>query len=281
MKVAVASDIHLEFGDLDLPNTENADVLILSGDICVARDIGRPDPNNIMEGARSQRVRNFFQRVSQAFPHVVFVMGNHEHYHGDFAKSYGILKQMLADQHLHNVYLLEKEVKEIDGWTFIGGTLWTDFNGADLQTMQHASWGMNDYNGVKNSDSGHAHGIWKLIPEATLKDHYKMRDYIKSVLGNRREQGVTDRKVVVVGHHCPSRRSTHPRYQHDVLMNGCYSSTLDDYIQDHPEIALWTHGHTHEDFDYMLGTTRVFCNPRGYINYEGRADNFKLKTVEI
>ena len=46
MKIAVASDIHLEFGDCDIPNTENADVLILSGDICVARDIGRPDPNN-------------------------------------------------------------------------------------------------------------------------------------------------------------------------------------------------------------------------------------------
>ena len=38
MKFALASDIHLEFGDIELNNTEGADVLILSGDICVAKD---------------------------------------------------------------------------------------------------------------------------------------------------------------------------------------------------------------------------------------------------
>ena len=96
MKVAVASDIHLEFGDLDLPNTNDADVLILSGDICVAADIGRPDPHGFMEGARSNRITDFFKRCSSQFPHVIFIMGNHEHYHGDFAKTYAKLKNMLA-----------------------------------------------------------------------------------------------------------------------------------------------------------------------------------------
>ncbi len=52
-------------------------------------------------------------------------------------------------------------------------------------------------------------------------------------------------------------------------------------MRDNKEIKLWTHGHTHEDFDYMIGTTRVFCNPRGYINYESKADNWTLKSVEI
>lgn len=31
MKISVCSDVHLEFGDLDLRNKDNADVLILSG----------------------------------------------------------------------------------------------------------------------------------------------------------------------------------------------------------------------------------------------------------
>ena len=39
MKIAVCSDIHLEFGTISLENTEGADVLILGGDICVAKDI--------------------------------------------------------------------------------------------------------------------------------------------------------------------------------------------------------------------------------------------------
>ena len=57
--------------------------------------------------------------------------------------------------------------------------------------------------------------------------------------------------------------------------------SLSEFILDHPEIKLWTHGHTHEDFDYMIGSTRIICNPRGYINYESRADYFKLKAIEV
>jgi predicted phosphodiesterase len=33
MKIAVCSDLHLEFGDLDLANDQDADVLVLGGDI--------------------------------------------------------------------------------------------------------------------------------------------------------------------------------------------------------------------------------------------------------
>ena len=87
--------------------------------------------------------------------------------------------------------------------------------------------------------------------------------------------------AVVVGHHAPSRLSTHPRYSRELIMNGGYSSELDDFIQDHPQIKLWTHGHTHEDFDYMIAGCRILCNPRGYINYEERADTWRLKTVEV
>jgi hypothetical protein len=88
-------------------------------------------------------------------------------------------------------------------------------------------------------------------------------------------------KVVVVGHHAPSKASTHPRYRHETLMNTAYSSDLTEFMLNNPNIKLWTHGHTHEDFDYMVGSTRVFCNPRGYDGYEERADRFKLKNVEI
>jgi hypothetical protein len=64
-------------------------------------------------------------------------------------------------------------------------------------------------------------------------------------------------------------------------MNGGYHSDLSEFILDRPAIKLWTHGHTHEEFDYMIGDTRVVCNPRGYIGYEELANNFKLKVVEV
>jgi hypothetical protein len=64
-------------------------------------------------------------------------------------------------------------------------------------------------------------------------------------------------------------------------MNGGYHSDLSEFILDRPGIKLWTHGHTHELFDYMIGSTRVVCNPRGYDGHEAIADNFTLKVVEL
>jgi hypothetical protein len=277
MKVCIASDIHLEFGDCDIPNDDGATVLILSGDICVARDIGRPDPNNFMEGARSQRIRDFFRRCSERFPWTVYVMGNHEHYHGDFARTQSILQEMLYDEHLTNVRLLEKSVCEIDDYLFIGGTLWTDFNQGDRLTLLHAKDAMNDFRGVRNS---HVH-FYKFIPEHALEDHRLMKKYIESVIQNRRDRGEHSNQVIVVGHHSPSRLSTHPRYINETHMNGCYSSDMDGFILERPEICLWTHGHTHEDFDYQIGSTRVICNPRGYVGYEERTDRWRPKIVEL
>ena len=105
------------------------------------------------------------------------------------------------------------------------------------------------------------------------KEFLKKLDEVLALHGNM--------TTVVVGHHAPSKASTHPRYKTEVIMNGAYSTNLDNFILDRRQIKLWTHGHTHEDFDYMIGTTRIVCNPRGYDGYEERADNFKLKYVEI
>jgi hypothetical protein len=113
-------------------------------------------------------------------------------------------------------------------------------------------------------------------PEDAVEEHVKMKGYIEQII-----QGKFDQKFVVVGHHAPSRLSTHPRYASETIMNGGYSSSLDEFILDHPQIKLWTHGHTHEDFDYLIGSTRIVCNPRGYVNYEQRANTWQLKTVEI
>ena len=54
MKIALSSDVHLEFGTLELHNTENADVLVLSGDICVAKHLNR-------EHHHDARYRKFFK----------------------------------------------------------------------------------------------------------------------------------------------------------------------------------------------------------------------------
>jgi hypothetical protein len=119
--------------------------------------------------------------------------------------------------------------------------------------------------------------IARFSPQDAVEDHKKMLGYIRIVY-----EGMPPwKQMVVVGHHTPSHASCHPRYKDDSLMNGGYHSDLSEFILDRPGIKLWTHGHTHELFDYMIGSTRVVCNPRGYDGYEDIADNFTLKVVEV
>ena len=279
MKIAVCSDLHLEFGDLYLPNKESADLLILSGDIFVASDLkswlydesAQLIAATSSQKARADRVYNFIRQCLEEFYQVVFVMGNHEHYHGDFAETANIIEGTFGPY--NNFHFLNNEWRIINGVLFFGGTLWTDMNGEDHATMAMIRTMMNDFNCVKNTSEP---GKKVFTPDDAVEDHYRFRRNLDDALALHPEL-----PVVVVGHHAPSKASIHPRYQKDTVMNGAYSTNLDDFILDRRQIKLWTHGHTHEEFDYMIGTTRVVCNPRGYDGYEDRADNFVLKYVEI
>lgn len=297
MKIALASDLHLEFAPIVLKNTEGADVLLLAGDICEAKLFDKRIP--------------FFEQVASEFTHVIYIMGNHEHYHYDFKHTYTDIKKQLA--FLKNVTVLDTETFTLGDVTFIGGTLWTDMNKEDDLTMFHVRRSMSDYYVIENSNrmvqrtvplykenpnwtedglngsrySLDENGYYikigektkeepaKFAPEDTVEYHKKMLDYIKIVTGENTQ------KFVVVGHHAPSKASTHSRYVHDTTMNGAYSSDLSEFILDRPQIKLWVHGHTHDPFDYMVGSTRIVCNPRGYFGHERQADVFKLKYMEL
>ena len=280
MKIYVTSDVHLEFGDCIIENKDNVDVLILGGDIMVAQDMhDYPEEslNNDFEiqslGARqgkAKRFRDFLRRCSDNFPHVIYIAGNHEFYNGKWPAGIDYLREECAK--FSNVYFMENDSRTIGDYTFIGSTLWTDMNQGDPITLYHIAGMMNDYRIIRNSD----HGFRRLTPEDTALRHRDSLKYIQQMI-----EGQYDQKFVVVGHMSPSKLSTHPRYADDTMMNGAYSSSLDDFIMDHPQIKLWTHGPTHEDFDYMIGSTRVVCNPRGYIDYEERANTWQPKLVEI
>ena len=287
MKISIGSDLHLEFGNIDLVNKDNADLLILAGDICVAKELSR--------------FAEFFERVSKEFPRVLYIMGNHEHYVGDFATTHNILKDGLKE--FDNIHVLEKESIELDGYTFVCGTMWTDMNGYDDVSMKIIGSLMNDFKTIKNSnkyvhrkvplylkdDNGEyvkdPYGR-KVVSQMKTKetsaifstddaynDHKQFLDYLSMQFNKD--------KLVVVTHHAPSGLSTPDEYKHQTEMNGGYRSHLDYLIEDHPQIKLWIHGHMHDPVDYTIGSTRIFANPRGYIGYETQAKNFVLKTLEL
>ena len=294
MKIALCSDLHLEFGPISLQNTENAEVLILSGDIIVADDLRElGDATGLMMNGRnkSEMYHKFFQECSERFPNVIYIMGNHEYYHGDFATGLDIIRERLS--YLENVFVMERQTMVIEDVTFIAGTLWTDMNKEDPNTLFGIKGYMNDYRIIKDSRTNTETEIWmfnennepytgkqklpsKWSPEASVVEHKLMLDTIKATVESN-----ASNKYVVIGHHAPSKQSTKPKYQKDVMVNGAYSSDLSEFILDHPQIKVWTHGHTHDVFDYMIGSTRILCNPRGYDAYEDRADQFELCFFEV
>lgn len=308
MKIQVVSDIHLEFGPISIENAGDTDVLILSGDICVANDLAERDAFCLRgEHDKSNKFHTFFQECCARFPHVVYIMGNHEHYHGDFSKSLSILRDRLG--YLVNLHILEKGSVIIDDVLFIGGTLWTDMNGENPEHINAIKGYMNDYRIIQCSDEpdmsvpnimlknkpvGMTDEEWmglsfadrvevvsekrpaKFSPERSIKEHKETMEYIRTQLAT-----TSLTKAVVVGHHAPSKKSTKPQYERDVVVNGAYSTELTEFILDHPIIKLWTHGHTHHNFDYMIGDTRIFCNPRGYYRYEENLEFTPTTVIEV
>jgi DNA repair exonuclease SbcCD nuclease subunit len=269
MKIKLVSDLHLEFSDCLINNNEGADVLILGGDIMIAQDLhDHPEPNNTADQAAiaagtglgrrqqaAQRFRDFLKRCSFQFPHVIYIAGNHEFYNGKFYAGIDYLREECAK--FPNIYFLENDTKVIDDVTFIGGTLWTDMNKGDPLTMHAIEGMMNDFRIIKNDKRNYA----SMSARDVAGRHARTLSYFKSVLAEQH-----DKKFVVVGHHSPSFQSVNPIYAHETLMNGGYHSDLSEFIMDHPQIKLWTHGHTHHPFDYVIGETRIVCNPRGYEN---------------
>ena len=274
MRVSVISDLHIDFADLTLPG---GDVLILSGDVFEAKSFKKEIYNSEMvlleherEDQRPDRFYRFIlEECSAKYRKVIMVMGNHEHYRFQFHKTYEHIKSQLPN----NVHLLEKESLVLDGVLFLGATLWTDMNRQDALTMYHMQGAMNDYRQITMLNE-EKHVYHRLQPEYTVKEHLKTLEYFRTALAENKQREGGPLPVVVVTHHSPSKLSIKPKYEKDVLMNGAYSSDLSEFILDHPEIQVWTHGHTHDTFDYQVGSTRVICNPRGYKYYEPRADEF-------
>lgn len=266
MKVAIGSDLHLEFSDLDIKNTENADVLVLAGDIMVAADMHdfpedewkvNWEKNLPGRYQQAQKFRDFLKRCSTEFSHVLYVAGNHEFYHGKWEQTLDTLKTECKK--FHNVHFMENDVFKLDDVTFIGGTLWTDCNKSDPLTLRVIESSMNDFRIIRVEQDN----FRRLRPADIIVRHYKTLDYIRHVTAEK-----TDEKFFVIGHHAPSKLSTHPRYADDRHMNGAYSSDLSEFILDRPQIKVFVHGHTHDEFDYMIGDTRIVAHPRGYVGYE-------------
>lgn len=235
-KFQLFSDLHLEFGELYLPKkVDGVDTIVLAGDILTAHGI-------VNTKSKRRRYKEFFDHVTRYWKHVIYVMGNHEYYNYKRGSPGPVIAGFLAEY--PNVYFLRDTHVKIDDTVFVGGTLWTDFFGGVDRYRYAVASALNDYY-VTNLTTGITE-LW----------HHRTKDTIKTTAEN-------NDKVVVVSHHAPSSLSSLPLYAGDPVNAGYYSN-LDSFIEDHPSIKAWVHGHMHNSSYYRIGETRVIANPRGY-----------------
>lgn len=271
MKIMPVDDVHLEFSpDFSLVN-RGADVAILAGDICVAHVLHKLsktqfDPGEMRKVELAQNFYAFIKDVCDNFKHVIYVMGNHEHYQGHIDTTQDILKQYLDFDNLH---ILENEYVDIDGYRFIGCTLWTDMNKGDPITDYSIRSMMNDFRLIQIKGENYR----KFTPRDAFKKHKESLTFIDKASKDHDN-------VIVVTHMSPSEQSVHPKYKGEYIMNGGYRSSLDEFILDRPQIKGWFFGHQHDASDFMIGDTRVVSNPRGCPGEDNEGFNPEL-VVEL
>jgi predicted phosphodiesterase len=272
MRIKVASDLHLEFSDVFLPNNENADVLVLAGDILVADDLHRHPivPENCKLGPRQEaanRYRQFLARVSRDYPQVVYVAGNHEFYNGKWHATLDYLQHECNKY--PNINFLEGQSCKIQNVTFVGGTLWTNINKGDPYAIYQLKNSINDFKQIRNDRRHYS----VLDPVDTIIRHTSTLESFQNIIATVRSATEPTSPIVVVTHHTPSSLSINAKYNVNDPNNYAYYSDLSEFILDHPEIAVWCCGHTHHAHQYYIGETRVVCNPRGYASSRHNAEN--------
>lgn len=256
MKLWIFSDLHLAFAGVETP------IRIPAADVCVV-------PGDIHVKGPDRSVRWLAENVAGHMP-VVFVCGNHEFYHSSLQDGLAAGRAAAAPE--PNIHLLENDAIEISGVRFAGCTLWTDFElmGHRPFAMQYAEMTLSDYHEIRlTGRSGR-----RIRATNTVRMHRDSRRFIADFLGQS-DLG----PAVVVSHHAPSRRSISHHYATD-LLSSAFASDMDALIVERGP-ALWVHGHLHQRQNYMLGNTRVLCNPRGYPDEEGFRDFDFSMVVEI
>ena len=251
MIIQYMSDLHLEFdrpaileGGESFPIPEvHGDVLVLAGDI----DVG-------INGA------DWINRCGEHFDHVILLFGNHEFYHHDMPTVREVMPALLAS----NVHLLDPGHIDIDGYRFIGNTLWSD-------TDSRAFRAMNDskiiHNGNHILEVGEVREMWS-----------ENVAYIQNNLAECK-----DIKNIVVTHHAPSIEMCDLNRYGVGYMNSGYATNLqyEPFWDDGSWIDLWISGHTHAVMDKEINGVRCVSNCRGYANYDEVVGFDPNKTVEV
>jgi predicted phosphodiesterase len=265
--IRLISDVHCEFGPLDLPVMENEkdQILVVAGDMGLA--------------GKSWTYIPFLREWSERFQDIIYIMGNHEYYGTSILRGIDKIKDDIRyEGGMENVHVVNNEVVRIGKISFVCSTMWASYQKNNADVMMQAGLWMNDHKKIRTGTKADPYKQ-KFMPVDAYELFLQSVNFIFPNIKTEKENG---QRVVVVTHHAPSWQSVDKRYKSGqwAVLNGAYVSDLDyDIIEADPD--LWVHGHTHSSFDYMIETARVICNPRGYHGHEVNPDFNPQLTINL
>ncbi len=239
MRAWIFSDLHLELDpNFKFSKIPDADVCLCAGDI--------------LDGGVLASILWLGKFITPHMP-VIFVPGNHEFYRSSIKE--GLAAGYKLAESYDDLFLLDGDSVVLDGYRFIGTTLWTNFDLHDdpRMAMAIAKDGLNDYRRIKFSKTP----FKRFTPQESLHLHLRASVDIDNTYRSQR-----DCPTVIVSHHAPSLMSVPRAFLRDGLTPS-FASRFEYRILEY-EPLMWVHGHLHSPSDYFIGRTRVICNPLGY-----------------
>ena len=231
MKIHLQSDMHIEFGGVP-EQSAVADVYVCAGDIGLLSH-----PADLDE---------YFDGIKDNCDHIIWVLGNHEFYHGVYEDVLGMARDLAKN---HGVHLLDIELGtqdlEIDGVKFWGTTFWTDLHKHDWFAHKKIQDGLNDFHVIKH------------------KNHYRNFSAHESYEINKKSRELINWDAdVIITHHCPIDIE-HPKFPRSEITYAFVNTGLEEQIID-SDVKYWLYGHTHHSTVSDVYGTLVVSNQRGY-----------------
>ncbi len=244
------SDVHLELLFKNsvkvlthyLQPKDQAKILVLAG------DIGNP---------YTKDYQHFIQDMSQKFPKVFVIAGNHEFYSNKIVETKQKMKEVCdginATNSNTNVSFLDNSWEDYEGERFIGTTLWSHISKPQYQ--------INDTKNIHDFDV------------KTYNDlHEESKRFLEGAFASCKTDNV---KTTVITHHLPFYELTHAEYKGHFYTNYSqwFNARLDGMIFENKEvISRWIYGHTHKRSVQRHYDIDFYCNPLGYSGENGEID---------
>lgn len=249
MRLHLMSDLHLDHDRVtdfnfieQLKPQPDIDLLVLAGDW--------------FSVCRPAQTADLFRRLLDLYQRLLVVPGNHEYWHSDVTKAEEAIHN--AAPHSNRLYVITTpRFEEIGGQRFLGGTLWY---------RRPAKRQIQDFVDMRKVEVGRE---W----------FFKQQHDFQTLMYKGSIEGSTLEDTIVVTHHLPHPNSTPEKFRESPT-DHFFMCNMTGAIMDRKP-KMWLHGHTHDPCDYVVGATRIICNPRGYPHeYNARAP-YEPKLIEV